>query len=175
MNIPENMTEQQVMDTITLVCDRIAPKYTFYGYDISDIKQEAYIICIEALNRYDGIRPLENFLSINLSNRLKTFVRDNFFISTSHEGRKKVSQPAQLDFENSIVDDAGTYENSYDKLDMMDRIRVIDEYIPANVRMDYLKVVNDVYVSKQRREEVISIIKGILEEHGHTEDDLEER
>ena len=174
MNIPPNMTEQQVTDTITLVCDRIAPKYAFYGYDASDIKQEAFIICAEALNRYDGIRPLENFLSINLSNRLKTFVRDNLFISSSHEGRKRVSQPAQLDYENSLVDYNESYANSYDKLDMMEKVALIDEYIPANIRMDYLKVVNEVPISKQRREEVIEIIREILKEHGHVIDDLGE-
>jgi hypothetical protein len=174
MNIPDNMTQEQVLDTIELVCTRISPKYTFYGYGPEDIKQEAFIICAEALNRYDGIRPLENFLSINLSNRLKTFVRDNFFISTSHEGRKKVSQPAQLDYESSLVDHNEHYANSYENLDMMERVAIVDQYIPASVRMDYLKVVNDVYVSKQRREEVVEIIKGILEEHGYGEDDDEE-
>jgi len=172
MNIPDNMEEQEVLDTIELVCNRIAPKYTFYGYSTDDLKQEAFIICAEALNRYDGIRPLENFLSINLSNRLKTFVRDNFFISSSHEGRKRVSQPAQLDFENSLVDHSEFYEDSYDKLDMMEKVRLVDKYIPASLRMDYLKVVNDVYISKQRKEEVIAIIKGILEEHGfHVEEE----
>ena len=77
MRIPSGMTEEQVINTITTVCDRISPKYTFYGYTVDDIKQESFIICIEALNRYEEGRPLENFLSVNLSNRLKTFMRDN--------------------------------------------------------------------------------------------------
>ena len=82
MNIPDGMTEQEVVDQIEKVCNRIAPRYTFYGYALDDIKQEAFIICMEALNRYDNSRPLENFLSVNLSNRLKNFVRDNHFIHT---------------------------------------------------------------------------------------------
>ena len=170
MNTPKDMTDEQVVDTITLVCNRIAPKYTFYGYTVDDIKQEAFIICIEALNRYDGIRPLENFLSVNLSNRLKTFMRDNYFTGVSSENRKKVFQPAQLDFEDHIIDEKDSFATTYDDLDTKDMINVIDQHIPANFRMDYLKIVNDIYVPKARRQEIISTVKQILEDHGHYEE-----
>ena len=75
MHIPSNMTEQEVVDTITLVVDRISPRYTFHGYQLDDIKQEAFILCMDALPRMT-ISCLENFLSVHLSNRLKNFVRD---------------------------------------------------------------------------------------------------
>ena len=90
MKIPQGMTEQEVVSQITKVCDRIAPKYTFYGYTVDDIKQESFMICMDALKRYDENRPLENFLSVNLSNRLKNFVRDNHFISTDNNERVKI-------------------------------------------------------------------------------------
>ena len=60
-----NKTEQETIDIITAVVDRIAPRYTFYGYTVSDMKQEAFIICMDALKRYDEGRPLENFLSVH--------------------------------------------------------------------------------------------------------------
>jgi len=171
MRIPSGMTEEQVINTITTVCDRISPKYTFYGYTVDDIKQEAFIICIEALNRYEEGRPLENFLSVNLSNRLKTFMRDNYFTGSSNENRKKVFQPAQLDYEDHIIDDKGLFSNSYDGLDMKEMIKAVDKHIPASLRMDYLKITNDIYVAKQRRQEVVDTIKEILEEHGHEDED----
>tara|TARA_Y100000114_G_scaffold42995_1_gene38363 strand:+ start:1716 stop:2234 length:519 start_codon:yes stop_codon:yes gene_type:complete len=171
MRIPNGMTEEQVINTITTVCDRISPKYTFYGYTVDDIKQESFIICIEALNRYEEGRPLENFLSVNLSNRLKTFMRDNYFTGSSNENRKKVFQPAQLDYEDHIVDDKGLFSNSYDGLDMKEMIKAVDKHIPASLRMDYLKIINDIYVAKQRRQEIIDTIKEILEEHGHEDED----
>ena len=74
MKIPKNLKEDEVLDKIELVINRIAPKYTFHGYDLNDIKQEAFIICYEALERYDQKRPLENFLSVNLSIDLKTLL-----------------------------------------------------------------------------------------------------
>ena len=170
MHIPKGMTEQQVIDTITLVCDRIAPRYTFYGYTVTDMKQESFIICMEALNRYEEGRPLENFLSVNLSNRLKNFVRDNHFLTSSDEDRVKVLKPAQLDYEDSIVDDHEKYSISYNDIENKDIVDLVNKYLPAQVRMDYLKIINDVYVTKQRREEIIDMILEILEEHGYHED-----
>jgi hypothetical protein len=157
MNLPDGMTSEEVENQINIVVNRIAPRYTFYGYTLDDIKQESFIICIEALNRYDNTRLLENFLSVNLSNRLKTFVRDNYFTGSTSEARKRVIQPAQLEFEDSIIDDEDG--NSYEKLDLKAMVESIDQYMPASVRMDYLKLINDVYVSKQRREEVVEIVK----------------
>lgn len=165
MITPDGMTEEEVFTQIEKVCDRIAPRYTFYGYAINDIKQESFIICMEALSRYDNKRPLENFLSVNLSNRLKNFVRDNHFIYNDNGDRVKVLKPAQLEHETSIVDDK--WEISYDSLELKNMSKTVDEKIPAALRMDYLKLINDVYVTKQRREEIIGIIQEILQEHGY--------
>lgn len=170
MNVPKGMTEQQVIDQINIVCNRISPRYTFYGYTIDDIKQESFIICMEALNRYDGIRPLENFLSVNLSNRLKNFVRDNHFLSNENTDRQKVYQPAQLEYEDYIVDEENKFSISYEHIQKEEMVAAIDKYLPANMRMDYLKMINDVYITKQRREEITAMIVEILEEHGYHEE-----
>ncbi len=163
MHIPSNMSEQDVISQIKVVVDRIAPKYTFYGYQADDIKQEAFIICMEALPRYDETRPLENFLSVHLSNRLKNFVRDNHFIKDEEE-KAKVVMPGQLANEEYILDSKEEYVES---LDYKEMTRSLDIKLPANYRADYIKIINDVYVPKKRKEEVIFIIKTILEEQGH--------
>ena len=170
MNVPKGMTEQQVIDQINIVCSRISPRYTFYGYTVDDIKQESFIICMEALNRYDGIRPLENFLSVNLSNRLKNFVRDNHFLSNENTDRQKVYQPAQLEYEDYIIDEENKFSISYEHIQKEEMVAAIDKYLPANMRMDYLKMINDVYITKQRREEITAMIVEILEEHGYHEE-----
>jgi DNA-directed RNA polymerase specialized sigma24 family protein len=170
MRIPKDMTEQEVIDQITKVCNRIAPKYTFYGYTANDIKQESFMICMEALNRYDQNRPLENFLSVNLSNRLKNFVRDHHFVKNDHGDRVKVLQPAQLDYEHTIVDEKGKFSTSYDDLEIKTMVALINEHLPASIRMDYLRMINDVYITKQRRDEVLEIIEGILKERGFYEE-----
>ena len=165
MKIPDNMTEQEVVDQIEKVCNRIAPRYTFYGYTLDDIKQEAFIICMEALNRYDNSRPLENFLSVNLSNRLKNFVRDNHFIHSDDLDRVRVLKPAQLDHDNAVVDKDKNI--SYDSIEYKNMADIIDVKIPASLRLDYLRMINDVYITKQRREELVDKIQEILQEHGY--------
>ena len=170
MNVPKGMTEDEVLDTITTVCNRIAPRYTFYGYTVDDIKQESFIICMEALNRYEEGRPLENFLSVNLSNRLKNFVRDNHFTSNSDEDRVKVLKPAQLDYEDYLVDQDYKYSISYDDIETKNIAHIINKYLPAQYRMDYLKIINDIYVTKHRREEILLMINEILQEHGYREE-----
>ena len=170
MKIPKGMTEQQVVDQINIVCNRISPRYTFYGYTVDDIKQESFIICMEALNRYDGIRPLENFLSVNLSNRLKNFVRDNHFLGSENTDRQKVYQPAQLEYEDNIIDEENKFSISYEHIQKEEMVDAINKYPPANMRMDYLKMINDVYITKQRREEITETILEILQEHGYHEE-----
>ena len=170
MKIPANMTEQQVIDQIEKVCNRIAPKYTFYGYTADDLKQESFIICMEALHRYDESRPLENFLSVNLSNRLKNFVRDNHFYAGDNEERIKLMQPAQLEYENNIVEVNNPYTTSYEDIELRDMAKLINEQMPAHIRMDYLKMINDVYITKQKKEDIIGIILEILREYGYEEE-----
>jgi RNA polymerase sigma factor (sigma-70 family) len=157
MKIPKNLTKDQVIDQINIVVDRISPKYTFNGYDSEDIKQEAFIICMDALERYDPSRPLENFLSVHLSNRLKNFVRDNHFTSKDDETKKKLLSPQSI-INDSITIDCKQY---IDNIDISDIQELIDKNLPSNMRPDYLKIINNVYVPKKRRNEVITTIKNI--------------
>ncbi len=169
MNIPENTTEEETMRVMEKVINKTAAKYTFYGYSVDDIKQESYIICIEALERYDGVRPLENFLSVNLSNRLKNFVRDNYFLSNTDPDRVKVIQPAQLDYEEKLVDEHEKYSVNDEEVDNSYLLSNIDRLLPASMRLDYLKILDNVYVNKTRKDEVNDKILEIMQEIGYEE------
>ena len=114
---------------------------------------------------------MENFLSVNLSNRLKNFIRDNHFFGYNEEDeRHNILQPAQLDFEDNIIDGQEKFATSYDQIQLNDMSDIIDRHLPANLRMDYLKMKNEIYISKHRREEIVTVIKTILEEHGYYEE-----
>lgn len=164
MIIPSGYTEQQVLKQIRTVVNRIASRYTFHGYTVDDMKQEAFIICMDALERYEPGKPLENFLSVNLSNRLKNFVRDNFYTGGDNPERIKMARPGQLSLDNYIVDDNSLYDDD-SRLDYEEMIAIINKKLPASMRADYLKIINEVYVTKGRREDVIQEIKEILAEH----------
>ena len=57
-----------------------------------------------------------------------------------------------------------------DDIELKDISRLINEHIPPFMRMDYLRMINDVYITKQRKEEIIDTILEILEEHGYNEE-----
>lgn len=163
MKVPEGMTEREVIDKINIVINRIAPKYTFSGYEVDDIKQEAFMICMDALTRYDTNRPLENFLSVHLSNRLKNFVRDNYFTS-SDQDKKKVLAPKQLSNDDNVTDREVDQDIAIDNKDI--RV-IIDKFLPFDYRSDYLKFINDVSIPKKRKTQLFIVIKNILEENGY--------
>jgi RNA polymerase sigma factor (sigma-70 family) len=165
MKIPKNMSKDDVIKQIHTVVNRIAPKYTFNGYEVDDIKQEAFIICMDALERYDESRPLENFLSVHLSNRLKNFVRDNFYTKNETD-KKKILSPKQLSYEDYVPEDDFDSDVRIDAKDMQ---KIIDRCLPSDYRSDYLKIISEVYVPKKRRDEVILKIKELLAEHNYEE------
>lgn len=167
MIVPSGMSEEQVIRQINKVVNRIAPKYVFYGYEVDDLKQESFIICMEALPRYDAARPLENFLSVHLSNRLKNFVRDNHFLNAEDTDKVRVMKPAQLDHEHNLVDGEQRFAIRDEQIDYRDMLKIIDRKLPAQYRLDYLKMQNDVYVSRQRKEEITIVIYEILSENGY--------
>lgn len=163
MKIPSGMTREETIERINTVINRIAPKYTFKDYEVDDIRQEAFIICMDGLNRYDESRPLENFLSVHLSNRLKNFIRDNHFLKDDQE-RKKVLAPKYLTSEDEISKEETTIDKN---IDIKNAKKLIDKFLPCELRSDYLKILNEVYVPKKRKILVFSAIKDILEEHGY--------
>jgi hypothetical protein len=120
---------------------------------------------MDALERYDQKRPLENFLSVHLSNRLKNFIRDNYYTKDEEE-KKRILKPKSLSNEDYVP-----YQEQDTDLfiDAKHIKQVVDKHLPAEYRADYLKLINDVYVPKRRREEIIELIKEIVEREGYEE------
>ena len=76
--LPQDMSEEQVLQIINDISNRLAAKFKFGYHEIEDMKQQARMFAWEALDRYDGVRPLENFLWTHVRNRLYNFKRNNF-------------------------------------------------------------------------------------------------
>ena len=72
------MTEQQVIQIINNIANRLAGKFKFGYHDIEDMKQQARLFAWEGLENYDGVRPLENFLWTHVRNRLYNIKSNNF-------------------------------------------------------------------------------------------------
>jgi DNA-directed RNA polymerase specialized sigma24 family protein len=165
MKIPKNMTEEQVVSAITLVSSRLASKYTFPNYGEDDISQEAFIIGMEALDRYDGVRPLENFLSIHIKNRLKNFKRDNYYrpdegkAEEIQQGKKKLLEAGSIDDMRNFI----FQKEAADSLEERELVEYIDLYLPANMRGDYLRFKNEQTLTKTKKSHLLSELKSIVE------------
>ncbi len=72
------MTEEEVVEIIDRVAKRLANKFKFSYHETKDMEQEARLLALEGLEKYDQIRPLENYLWTHVHNRLFNFKRDNY-------------------------------------------------------------------------------------------------
>ena len=165
MKIPDGVDESKVIDTIMKIAKRLAPKYVFTGYDIDDIEQEAFLIGVAGLEKYDPSRPLENFMYTHINNRLKTFKRNNYYrmdygssAQKLQDRKRNLLEPICLDniynicSQDHIVSDAHLNEI----LDLIDR------KLPAHLRTDYLKLQSNSSLPKSRKAIVIDAIEKII-------------
>jgi len=72
------MTLEEVLAVMDNVANRLAAKFRFGYHGLDDMKQQARLESIEAMDRYDGVRPLENFLWTHAHNRLFNMKRNKY-------------------------------------------------------------------------------------------------
>lgn len=154
---------EEEFETIVRIAKRLAPRYTFGSYERSDIEQEAIIIGLDGMSRYDKTRPLENFLFTHINNRLKNFKRDNFFRVTTGNA-EKVQQAKKNLLEASVAVDPIVHieDDMGNAIDLKTAIEKLNNELPAKYRQDYLRLCANVRISKKRRTELIDAIKQIL-------------
>lgn len=169
MLIPDGHTEQEVIDTITKVARRFANKYRFGSYESEDIFQEAFILGMESLDKYDPSRPLENFLAVTIPNRLKNLKRKIFGLPEDKStDRKLIAAPLSMD----VVRDEEE-SNMWDKIDFLDDLQVddifkiIDKNLPVDFRSDFLRMKQGILIPKPRREKIEQLIVEILADNGY--------
>lgn len=153
----------EILETIQLVIQKLAPKYIFGSFEKEDIEQEAFIICVEILEKWDGSRPLENFLMVSLNNRLKNFKRNNYY----RIGEDTPTNRAKKDLANK----AEPYYEDLDEQDLMNKIidadlvNMVVESLNSKMRADFYRVANNVSISKHRKDKLFEVIREIIEEY----------
>lgn len=73
-----NISEEEFLQVLDKITKKLIHKFKFGYHSVEDMKQQASIFALEALDRYDGKRPLENFLWTHVRNRLFNFKRNNY-------------------------------------------------------------------------------------------------
>ncbi len=164
MKLPPNLTEQEVIDIITKVSKKLAPKFVFASYEAEDIEQEAFLMGVEGLERYDSTKPLENFMYAHIKNRLKNFKRDNYYrfdygnAQKIQDRKKNLLEPMDIAALYSVSTDDNTIHNAH----LSEMLDLIDRKLPADLRGDYLKLRNNASLPKGRKAIIIRIIEDIV-------------
>ena len=148
------MTETEVLDTITLVCNRVKNKYKVTISDSDDVFQEAFLECVRAMERYNGKHPLENFLMVNLHNRMHNFRRNML--------------NRELKTINLEIGEEPSYEVQPDKLKYFRG--VIDAELSVDMRHDYLRMRDGVRIPRIRQRKLYEELRKLAEEFGVSDD-----
>jgi len=165
------MSEQEVVDTILKIAKKIAHKYTFASYEVEDIEQEAFLIGVSGLNKYDQERPLENFMYVHINNRLKTFKRDNYY-RLEHGAAEKIQKSKKDILEPLDIHELyhiATGDTISEDVQISEILDKIDEKLPSSMRSDYLKLKNNASLPKNRKSKIIAFIQEIVD--GETSDE----
>jgi len=139
------MTEDQVVAVINKVCKRSMNKYKIDNMCPEDLYQESFIICMSALERYDGRTTLENFLAFNLSRRIKTLYRD--------KNIKKINYVCIDDIPPELLWDDSNKEN------IQEFASLIHERLPVDMRHDYIKYVQGVSIPRIRKQKLLKKLR----------------
>ena len=164
MKTPNNLSEQEVIDVITRVSKKLAPKFVFASYEAEDIEQEAFLMGVEGLERYDSSKPLENFMYTHISNRLKNFKRDNYYrfdygnAQRIQDRKKNILEPMDIAALYSVSTEDETVSNAH----LSEMIELIDRKLPADLRGDYLRLQTNSPLPKGRKAMIIEVIEDII-------------
>lgn len=182
-----NHTEQQVLQIINDVARNLAPNFTFGYYEVGDIEQEACMLAMDALPKYDSNKgaALKTFLYNHVRNRLITLKRDRYARPVPKDLdedkveswlRKNSSKRNLVD--TIGIDDAFTAEES-DATDFVEDIqkkevlKIIDANLPVEYRGDYRCLMEGVKIPKHRKAKVLAILRKIIHEQYSTEEEGE--
>lgn len=154
-------------ETILKVIDRIAPKYVFGYYELDDIKQESYIICLEGLQKYDKTRPFENFISKHLSNRLKTLIRDKYSrsnIESEKHGQLNQSKKNLMDLKSNEGQPKMCEDNTLEKMLTEEAMETLMRELPPSMRNNFYRLANGVSIQSAKKTALFNKVKEILGE-----------
>jgi len=188
--VPPGKTEKDVLESIEKAVRILAPTFVFGYYSLEDIQQEARIMGLEAMEGYDNVRPLDNFVYTHIRNRLCNLIRNklrrndppckkchsgtacqadgaycNKYASWLQRNSAKANLMSPRDIEHLSEEQeskARTESSVEQDAEQAELIRLVDEKLPIELRSVYLQMKAGVSVPKSKRRLVIQAVQDIL-------------
>jgi len=152
-------------------------KHKFAYFDSSDIYQEIYLLCLDALARYKpSCGELENYLNAHVSNRLKNLKRDKYFRPEKKAEDKSLVQ-TRINLVNAIsIDNIGvsdrtkflasssSEEDPALSVEAKDLEKFIADHLPPHLIQHFTDLLSGKKINKNLLEEIRCCVSVILEE-----------
>lgn len=131
------------------------PVYQFPGHEREDIEQEAIIIGLMSLDKFDETRAnLKTFLYMKMHTKLLNLKRDKYFRpDTKSDTKEKLNNAEQLDLD--------VWEEMEDS-DRKEYMRVVDNEMPYEMRDDWNRLKEGIRLKKPRREQILREVRKII-------------
>lgn len=176
------------------VVKMLSPHFHVPGMSREDVAQEGRLICLELVRsgKYDGQRPLPNFLFVHLRNRYRNLLRrirrgdspcdachrgepcgadgkvcEKYAVWWARQESKwKVASPMSYDPAAGEPKSAWEDDEATAGVEVGEILRRIDDNLPADLRGDWLRLKEGLSVGAFRRKAVEKALFGILTEAG---------
>lgn len=175
---------REILDEAYPIIERLATSRSANGafayYENSDVYQEVWRMCLEALERYNPlIGPIENYLVRHVTNRLKNLKRDNYFrpgsdISSSGLARVKMNLVNALPLgDGSIIEQGvllGSTPINIDPVDYLlcdETLEYIREHMPENLIDAFEDLISNNHVRNPVADEIRQRVTDILSERNN--------
>lgn len=162
IKIPEGTTQEEVIQIIQWAAKKVCTKISIPNYEVEDIQQEAYIWCIEALEKYNGSN-LKTFLYTHIKNRVLNLLRkiDRESMSTKPRNAMLKQQKRSLERPDNIEEyyDSISYTDDKDKYNLEELIEQLDNIELRNI---YLKYISGVKLSPCKIKRLIQAIQELV-------------
>lgn len=161
------MPSQEQLETIYAIAKQLSSNKWIPGYEKEDIEQEAIIIGIKGTYRYNGSIPFNKFIGNHMRNRLITLRRDKYIKPgcSCGECRKCKTNSSIVSIMSASDQDISQNlcDNSFNDIESQDLLEYLDDFIPADLREYYLKLLSGVAIPANRKEKLKDIIKDALD------------
>lgn len=166
------ITDEEFYQIVSKIAKRIAKKYVYGFLDEQDLEQECFLLAREALPRFNGTSPLENFLTSHLRNRLSNMKRDNFsrldsVIQKIQEDKRALMEPLDISLispedESSLIFTEDVLQN----IRNAEIIEAITPHIGPGYKRLYKRFIQTGKIVREKRSKFIEHIRELIVKYG---------
>lgn len=154
------MLIQETLDDAYPIIERLAKNRSRNGdfayYEPADVYQEIWGMCLDAMDRYNvDMGPIENFLVVHVTNRLKNLKRDKYFrpgddIITSGLARNRMDLVNALPLDHDeIAENCSVWCSAPPGMDPVEYIshcetvEYISDRLPEHLKPEFESLINN--------------------------------